>query len=233
MRRQDIQLLALARQGDTAARCEAGRRYLLGADGFQQHVATGIDYLTHPNVKDTAQAARIIAESLPLEDIVQLQQEGALARAAADGSASAQTKLGAWLCVRHGRIEDGTRWLDAAAAAGDASASAALLALRQATLEDALPALLRALAAAGRLNGPLVAVLAARQALAANELGHLSSGLRAALALAPGGGVALSCKSEKLNVLSAHAQLLVVLCARHDCGPCRPSPSRGVTGLMP
>ena len=30
MRRQDIQLLAAARQGDVAARCEVGRRYLLG-----------------------------------------------------------------------------------------------------------------------------------------------------------------------------------------------------------
>jgi TPR repeat protein len=185
MRRQDIQLLALARQGDSAARCEVGRRYLLGSDGFQQHITTGIDYLTHPNVKDTPQAARIIAESLPLEDIVQLQQEGALAQAAAAGSMVAQGKLGAWLCLRHGRTEEGTRWLDAAASAGLESAIAALLALRQANAEDTLPALLRALAAANHLNGSVVAVLAARQALAGNELGQLGNSLRAALALTP------------------------------------------------
>ena len=118
MRRQDIQLLALARQGDIAACCEAGRRYLLGADGFAQHIATGIDYLSRPNVKGLAQAARIIAESLPLEDIVLLQQEGAMVRAAAAGSAAAQMKLGAWLCVRHDRIAEGARWLEAASAAG-------------------------------------------------------------------------------------------------------------------
>jgi hypothetical protein len=46
MRRQDIQLLAGARQGDIRARCEVGRRYLLGIEGFPRHTATGLDYLT-------------------------------------------------------------------------------------------------------------------------------------------------------------------------------------------
>jgi TPR repeat protein len=185
MRRQDIQLLALARQGDGAARCEAGRRYLLGSDGFQQHTATGIDYLTHPNVKGTPQAVRIIAESLPLEEIVRLQQEAALAQAAAAGSSPAQIKLGAWLLIRHGRREEGTRWLDAAALQGAEPASMALAALRKANAEDTLPQLLRALHASGHLNGPSVAVLAARQALAGNDLVHASSSLHAALALTP------------------------------------------------
>jgi TPR repeat protein len=185
MRRQDIQLLALARQGDTAARVEAGRRYLLGSDGFQQHTATGIDYLTHPNVKDTPQAARIIAESLPLEDIVQLQQEAALPQAAAAGSASAQIKLGAWLCLRHGRTEEGTRWLDAAALAGDEVATAALQAMRQPNADDTLHNLLKILAASGHLDGPVVAVLAARQALTEADLAQVASGLRTALALTP------------------------------------------------
>ena len=51
MRRQDIQLLATARQGDAAARCEVGRRYLLGVDGFTRHVASGLDHLQQPNVR--------------------------------------------------------------------------------------------------------------------------------------------------------------------------------------
>ena len=201
MRRQDIQLLALARQGDTAARCEAGRRYLMGSDGFQQHTATGLDYLTHPNVKGTPLAARVIFESLPLEEIVQLQQESALAQAAAAGSASAQIKLGAWLFTRHGRSEEGTRWLNAAAAAGAEPATAALAALQKANAEDVLQNLLRALDASGHLNGPVVAVLAARQALAANDLGHASASLRAALALTP----ALS--GELAELIAAAVQL--------------------------
>src|SRR5690242_14907348 len=68
MRRQDIQLLATARQGDAAARCEVGRRYLLGVDGFPRHVTSGLDHLAQPNTRDLPQAARIIAESLPLAE---------------------------------------------------------------------------------------------------------------------------------------------------------------------
>ena len=46
MRRQNILLLAQARHNPTA-RCEVGRRYLLGIEGLPRHVATGIEYLTH------------------------------------------------------------------------------------------------------------------------------------------------------------------------------------------
>ena len=185
MRRQDIQLLALARQGDRAARCEAGRRYLLGTDGFPQHIATGLDYLTHPNVKDLPRAARIIAESLSLEDILPLQQEGALARAAASGSAAAQVKLGAWLCVRHNRVEEGARWLAKAGASGHEAARRALAVLRQTDVADPVSELLRTLTTSGDLNGAVVAVIAVRQALAERDLARTSGGLRTVLALAP------------------------------------------------
>jgi TPR repeat protein len=185
MRRQDIQLLALARQGDTAARCEAGRRYLLGVDGFPQHVATGLDYLTHPNVRELPQAARIIAEALALEDILLLQQEGALSQAAAAGSASAQVKLGVWLCVRHDRIDEGSRWLAKAGAAGHEDAVRALAALQDGAATDAMSSLLRALSASGDLKGAVIAVIAAKQALGERDLDRVASGLRTALALTP------------------------------------------------
>ena len=185
MRRQDVQLLALAKQGDTAARCEVGRRYLLGADGFPHHVATGIDYLTHANVREQPQAARIIAESLALQDILQLQQEPALARAAASGSTLAQVKLGAWLCVRHQRIDEGSRWLAAAAASGHEAAQRALEALERRGSDEAMAELLSTLATSGDLDGSVVALIAARDALAQRELGRLTSSLRTALALGP------------------------------------------------
>ena len=70
MRRQNVQLIALARQGDPIARCEVGRRYLLGIEGFARHVQTGIDYLTHASLRHNEQAARIVGESLSLEEIV-------------------------------------------------------------------------------------------------------------------------------------------------------------------
>ena len=62
MRRQDIQLLASARKGDTVSRCEAGRRYLSGSDGFPKHLRTGIEYLTHPSVAKMPEAKNAIAE---------------------------------------------------------------------------------------------------------------------------------------------------------------------------
>lgn len=99
MRRQDIQLLALARQGDAAARREVGRRYLLGSDGFPHHVASGLDYLGRD---DDPAAARIVAESLPLAELLMLAQLPALERAAAAGSGPAQRKLAAWRCLRDG-----------------------------------------------------------------------------------------------------------------------------------
>jgi TPR repeat protein len=191
MRRQDIQLLALARQGDTAARCEAGRRYLLGALGFPRHVATGLDYLTHANVKDLPQAAIIIAESLPLEDILQLEQQGALTRAAAAGSAVAQVKLGVWLCVRNERVDAGARWLDKAGAAGHAAAMQAMAALRRPDASDPMAEFLRALIASGDLKGPVVAFIAVRQALAERHLDRVASGLRTALVLVSTSGSAL------------------------------------------
>jgi len=201
MRRQDIQLLALARQGDAAARCEAGRRYLLGVDGFPQHVATGLDYLTHANVKNLPQAARIIAESLALEDILQLQQEGALSQAAAAGSAAAQVKLGVWLCVRHARVDEGARWLAKAGAAGHEAAVLALAALRDTESSDPLSGLLRALIASGDLKGPVVAVIAAKQALAERDLTRAASSLRTALALTP------SVTGELAELIAATVQL--------------------------
>jgi len=201
MRRQDIQLLALARQGDAAARCEAGRRYLLGVDGFPQHIATGLDYLTHPNVKNLPQAARIIAESLVLEDILLLQQEGALTQAAAAGSAAAQVKLGVWLCVRHARVDEGARWLAKAGSAGHEAAVLALAALRDTASKDPMSDFLRTLMASGDLKGPVVAVIAAKQALTERDLTRAASSLRAALALTP------NVTAELAELIAAAVQL--------------------------
>lgn len=101
MRRQDIQLLASARQGDGAARCEVGRRYLLGADGFPRHVASGLEHLTHPSVRERPQAATLIAEHLPLDELLRRGLETVLDRAAAS-SAVAQAKRVAWRAAERG-----------------------------------------------------------------------------------------------------------------------------------
>lgn len=188
MRRQDIQLLAMARQGDSAARCEAGRRYLCGIDGFPQHIATGLDYLGHPSVKDHPQVARIIAESLPLQEILTLGHLKALETAAASGSVKAQVKLGAWLCARHGASENGRQWFEAAAAAGSEKARRCVVSLNQDEhAADALARLLRVASGSDELNGLAVATIAAREALADRDLCRLQRCLAAGLTLSPSG----------------------------------------------
>ena len=184
MRRQDIQLLAHARQGDIAARCEAGRRYLLGLEGFPKHIATGVDYLSHPSVRDRPQAARIIVEALPLQDILALQQEGALRSTAAAGVRAAQAKLGAWLIVTRPNASEGMRWLELAAAQGHDGAAEAVAVIRRAasTLREDL---LKALDATGDLDARAIAIRAAQLALAGIDLAHATSSLRCAFALSP------------------------------------------------
>ena len=116
MRRQDIQLLASARQGDLAARCEIGRRYLLGTDGFSRHPAQGLQYLSHPSLAGSKMASAIIAESLPLHDIVGLGQLSVLTAAAKAGNADAQIKLGLWTFLTNIDPAACTRWWEMAAA---------------------------------------------------------------------------------------------------------------------
>ena len=160
MRRQDIQLLASARQGDIAARCEVGRRYLLGADGFPHHVATGLDYLSHPSVKQLPEAARIIAESLPLQELLSLQQEPALAQAARAGSALASAKLDAWERLRRGDPLDEPS-LSALQADGAIDVAAVLLiAVQRAFAEGDLARVCSSLALALALSDELTPELA-------------------------------------------------------------------------
>lgn len=185
MRRQDIQLLALARQGDAAARSEAGRRYLVGGGGFPRHVATGLEYLSHPSVRDLPETARTIAEHLPLQDLLQLRQEEPLAKAASAGSAAAQFKLGVWLALHHSRVASGQAWLESAAAAGHGEAQRALCAVRQARADGAMDALVQAIAASDSLDVVQTAVLAARRASESESLDLLVDCLRVALLVAP------------------------------------------------
>ena len=126
MRRQDIQLIVSARQGDIAARCEVGRRYLLGVDGFPHHVATGVEYLNHPSVRDMPQAARLMAEHLSLEELLRLQLEPALERAATAGSAVALLKLALVRLLLQRREAEGLRCMRQAAEAGSEPAARAL-----------------------------------------------------------------------------------------------------------
>jgi TPR repeat protein len=158
MRREDIRLLARARQGDPHARCELGRRYLLGSDGFPRHVAMGVEHLRHPSVADGPLAARLLAEHIPLHQLIELELLPVLVRAAKDGSVPAQARLGAWRLLQP-------------QAAGQTPA-----------VEKAVQAL-QALHTSGEVDAVAVALLAAHQALAAQDLPRLRAALAVALAL--------------------------------------------------
>ena len=93
MRRQDVQLLALARQGDLDALCEVGQRYLQGVQGFPQYTDLGLKYLSHPALSTSERSARIIAESLSLSDLVRRDLVPVLVSAASAGSSAACLKL--------------------------------------------------------------------------------------------------------------------------------------------
>lgn len=182
MRRQNILLLAQARHNPTA-RCEVGRRYLLGIEGLPRHVATGIEYLTHSSLKEVTEAATIISECLPLEDIVTLGQEAALSRAANAGSSAAQFKLAVWLCLRHGQAKACARWLDMASASGHETARRARAALGSSTSAEGVLEFARAVARVDGIRIATIAALAARAAADEGNLDRLAQCLHVALAV--------------------------------------------------
>jgi TPR repeat protein len=182
MRRQDIQLLATARQGDAAARCEVGRRYLLGVDGFPRHVASGLDHLTQPNTRDLPLAARIVAESLPLAELLEHGLEGALQRAARDGSATAQLKLGAWMGLQGVQPGEATAWLAAAANQGNEHAAAVMTdEVRGQVDAGASPGWLLSLRGVAALQLPQAALLALARSVDAATSAALPRTLATAL----------------------------------------------------
>lgn len=178
MKRQDIQLLAAARQGSASACCEGGRRYLLGIDGFPRHAQTALDYLSRPAVRETACAVGAIAEGLPLHEALELGQLDTLKQAARSGHAAALCKLGAWHLTRPGGLPEALRCLQLAAAAGS---DAARRALQLHAGDDAPLALAAALAEGlgecGAIDAPAVLSRTLHRAGAAHDLDGLHWGL--------------------------------------------------------
>lgn len=128
MRRQDLGLLARARGGDAVALLEAGRRYLQGLDGFPRHVSLGLEYLTRScqSADSSAQAQCFIAETLPLHELVRLEQLAALRLAAKAGRVAAQAKLAFWTSLTVESPDPALAWLETAAGNGHAGARQAL-----------------------------------------------------------------------------------------------------------
>lgn len=168
MRRQDIQLLAAARQGSAAACCEVGRRYLIGSAGFPRHTQTGLDYLTRPIVRDSPCALSAIAEGLPLHEALALDRLDTLEQAAAAGNPAALCKLGAWHLTRPDGLHEALRCLRLAA--GSTHAGTALEAVRSGDAPImAASALSERLGECGAIDAPAVFTRALLRARAARD----------------------------------------------------------------
>lgn len=174
MRRQDIQLLAAARQGSPAACCEVGRRYLLGIEGFQRHARTGLDYLTRPAVRESSCAIFAIADGLSLHEALELEQLDTLKQAAGAGHPAALCKLGAWHLTRPTGLAEAKRCLQLAAAAGSSHARLVLQQGRSDASAIATAAeLSERLGDCGAIDAPAVLTRALLRARAAQDLAGL------------------------------------------------------------
>lgn len=183
MKRRDIQLLAAARQGDLDARCEIGRRYLRGSEGFPLHQRTALNYLTGPAANDSSKASLILAEGMTLEDILATGNEPSLWRAAAAGSKIAQLKVAAWSLIRYGDTTDSRAWLRTAADDGNSAASRSFAALDREGSEKVSTELLVLHCGHSRSDVARLNAVAARQALVRSDLLNAMRCLRAATGL--------------------------------------------------
>jgi hypothetical protein len=83
MRKQDLHLRTLARQGDALAKLRLGRIYLDGTESIPRNIAAGLSYLRGTGLPIVcADVAVTIAESLQLDEILEHDQLDALKLAA-------------------------------------------------------------------------------------------------------------------------------------------------------
>jgi len=183
VKRQYIQMIAAARQGDPVACRELGLRYLHGRDGFPRHQRIALAYLTCPAAGATPEAARILVEGMTLEDLVLTGHEATLRQVAVSGSRLAQIKLAAWLLIRHGDSGYARTWLSVAAENGNAVACESLTTLQTQGSERASFHLLTVHCGATGSDVARLNAIAARKALEAREPNDAIRCLRCVAAL--------------------------------------------------
>lgn len=181
MRRQDIQLRAAARQGDTCASLEMARRYLLGIGDFPRNLQSGLEYLSKPGARGGQDADRLVAECLGLEEILQYGCLGMLQRAA-EFNPVAQVKFAAWM-LACGEEAQAVLHLKKASRAGRNSATRALIACGDLAAADRLRIMLQCLQEGEGLDARGILLASARQALACRNVGRLTCALAAAVQL--------------------------------------------------
>lgn len=125
MRKADLRLLALARQGDPLARLEVARRYLQGSEGFARHVPTALEHLGHAGLAGSRDAVRLVLQHLRPHELLQHDLMPLLLAHGEDGVES-RRHLAAWWLSHPQTAEQGLHLLERAASQQDWRAAAAL-----------------------------------------------------------------------------------------------------------
>lgn len=163
MRRQDIQLRLLAKQGDADACLKLGTAYLAGTVGFVRNVPVGLAYLRAAPPQARQRAAECVVQHLQLQEILEFDQLDMLQAAAETGDA-ARLKLAAW------RLVCGDRGSAQALLARCKAMSLGPLARDPASPSASLAQALRALCVLQPMDLADVVVRSARAALADGQL---------------------------------------------------------------
>lgn len=98
MRRQDIQLRLLAKQGDADARLKLAEAYLAGGSGFVRNTAVGLTYLRAALPQAPRAAAQCVVQHMELQEILAHEQLDVL-QIGAEHFDAARLKLAAWHVV--------------------------------------------------------------------------------------------------------------------------------------
>lgn len=122
MRRQDLQLLNRARAGDFGARCDVGRRYLMGSEGFPQNVELAMSYLHGALQRGDIRAHTVMSECMSLRDLIAHDRLDSLKLAASQNLPRAQFMLGVWTLLTSESSDVSTRLIERAASGGCADA---------------------------------------------------------------------------------------------------------------
>jgi TPR repeat protein len=164
MRRQDIQLRAMARQGDNSAKLLLAKMYLLGCEGTARSIALGLEYAHSVTPERAQEAAELVARCLPLEELLSHDQLLSLRRAAATDPL-AKIKLALWRLL-HGENTEALALFEQARP----QAESILAAWQGVHLSYQLPKVFRVAANIIPMNTFEVALLASRQALQRQDL---------------------------------------------------------------
>ncbi len=186
MKMECLRLIATARAGDHRARCAVAEHYLHGTGGFPKHLRLGVEYLDHPNIRSTQEANLLVARSLSLTELLDMDCLPRLRMAASLSDSSSLLKLAVWQALTETQGESVWPLLQRACQQKSPHAEMALNAWATGSGKDRSLRLLSALASSGLIgDASNVALRAANQSLASRDVDKAMHAFYCAAALVP------------------------------------------------